>query len=303
MSNQTNQTKRISRCLTINTQCDWDCKYCIAETNLFSVKPPKPRPQDEVLFLNAMKFLSEVPHDKYWSITLSGGEPGLLPTSKLKEIFQLCYNRGLNIDINSNGRIFSKIIEIAYDLTVKNPEERSIKNCVNTIDWHIIPDISEVVDASNIDNPIDTQKFLSKINIPKSFKELDQSTGDPSKQKPSPARELSSLQSIINLIDKLVFYFTTKHKILVRPLIVVTKQDIPLLDIFLSNLQLQIPIEVRICEVDQSGHNKDLIVKNLDILKVYQILLNHPNTVSEESLDIINKILNKEKRNHFDSDN
>lgn len=299
MSNQTNQTKRISRCLTINTQCDWDCKYCIAETNLFSTKPPKPRPQDEVLFLNAMKFLSEVPQDKYWSITLSGGEPGLLPTSKIKEIFQLCYNRGLNIDINSNGRIFSKIIEIAYDLTVKNPEERNIKNCVNTIDWHIIPDISEVVDASNI-NQINTQKLLSKINIPKSFKELDQSTGDPSKQNPSPAIELSS---IIKLIDKLVFYFTTKHKILVRPLIVVTKQDIPLLDIFLKNFQLQIPIEVRICEVDQSGHNKDLIVKNLDILKVYQILLNHPNTVSEESLDIINKILNKEKRNHFDSDN
>ena len=306
----------------VNTQCDWDCKYCIAETNMFSCKPQKPRPADEVIFIQAIKFLNEVPPDKYHSITLSGGEPGLLPINKLKEIFQLCYNRGLTIDINSNGRIFSKLIEmLRFDL--KTDQEISLKNCVktvvSTIDWHIFPDLKEVVEPLfQEDKPYDITawnvNFTSKLNIPNYFKlkewggvrgeiQSKLSTGDPSAPiefKLEPKDVSHPLSAMKTIMDG----FIIMHKIMVRPLIVVTEQDIPYLRVFLdtiqkSPVQLSVPFEIRICEKNESNTNKDLVVTGISQVKVLQVLNDYLPTglVSQESLDILNKIFNKEKRN------
>ena len=317
--------KNITKCLMVNTQCDWDCKYCISETNMFSARPQKPRPGNEVTFIEAIKFLNEVPADKYHSITLSGGEPGLLPFNKLKEIFQLCYNRGLTIDINSNGRIFGKLIEmLRFDL--KTPEESwetSLKNCVetvvSTIDWHIFPDLKEVVEplTKGVDISAWNVNFTSKLNIPDYFKlkewggvrctrreiQSKLSTGDPSAPiefKLEPRDVSHPLSAMKTLIEG----FIIMHKIMVRPLIVVTEQDIPYLRLFLdtvqqSPVQLSVPFEIRICEKNESNTNKDLVVTGISQVKVLQILNEYLPTglVSKESLDILNKIFNKEKRN------
>ena len=275
-----NQFKKLSRCLTINTICDWNCTYCIAETNIFSDKPQKPRPQDEVIFIEAIKFLSEVDPDKYGSITLSGGEPGLLPINKLKEIFQLCYNRGLNIDINSNGRIFNRIVE-------SQPDEISI---INTIDWHLVPNIKEVVEPLGINYKL----FNSKLNVPRVIKDKFSSTGDPSKPNLNPINS-------IELINQTIFLFAQKYKIHIRPLIVVTKQDIQILEKFLNAFKFQVPLEVRICEQNESGWNSHQVPGALDKLRIYKILQKDKN-VSEESLEILDKIFKKEKRDVFDSE-
>lgn len=325
--------KNITKCLMVNTQCDWDCKYCIAETNMFSCKPQKPRPADEVIFIQAIKFLNEVPVDKYHSITLSGGEPGLLPINKLKEIFQLCYNRGLTIDINSNGRIFSKLIEmLRSDLKATNESQinqgTSLKNCVetvvSTIDWHIFPDLKEVVEPLfQEDKPYDITawnvNFTSKLNIPNYFKlkewgyiqegiQSKLSTGDPSAPiefKLEPKDVSHPLSAMKTIMDG----FIIMHKIMVRPLIVVTEQDIPYLRVFLdtiqkSPVQLSVPFEIRICEKNESNTNKDLVVTGISQVKVLQVLNDYLPTglVSQESLDILNKIFNKEKRNDHEND-
>ncbi len=276
------QFNKVSRCLTINTLCDWNCTYCIAETNMFSDKPQKPRPQDEVIFIEAIKFLNEVDPDKYGSITLSGGEPGLLPINKLKEIFHLCYNRGVNIDINSNGRIFNKIIEL-------QPEEIDYTNVINTIDWHLVPNIKEVVEPSGINYKV----FNSKLNVPRVVLKTqdDSSAGDPSKPNLNP----------IELINQTIFLFAQKYKIHIRPLIVVTKQDIQILEKFLIAFKFQVPLEVRVCEPNESGWNKHQVPGALDKLRIYKILQKDKN-VSEESLEILDKIFKKEKRDVFDSD-
>ena len=286
--------KKLSRCLTINTLCDWDCKYCIAETNMFSEKPNKPRPREEEIFIEAIKFLEEVDPDKFGSITLSGGEPGLLPFDKLKQIFQLCYNRGINIDINTNGRIFSKLLEL-------KPKDYSLKSCINTIDWHLFPDLEEVVVPSDGDYNKYYQNFASKLNIPKEFKLEQLTAGDPSDQTPQKV-----YKDPIHIINELVLDFVMIHKIMVRPLIVVTNKDVQYLDGFLSSITrrvtpLTVPLEIRLCEKNESGTNKDLVLTGLNQVKATKIINYYKDIgiVSDESIEIINKLFNKEQRNQF----
>ena len=286
--------KKLSRCLTINTLCDWDCKYCIAETNMFSEKPNKPRPREEEIFIEAIKFLEEVDPDKYGSITLSGGEPGLLPFDKLKQIFQLCYNRGINIDINTNGRIFSKLLEL-------KPKDYSLKSCISTIDWHLFPDLEEVVVPSDGDYNKYYQNFASKLNLPKEFKLEQLTTGDPSDQTPQKV-----YKDPIHIINELIMDFVMIHKIMVRPLIVVTNKDVQYLDGFLSSITrrvtpLTVPLEIRLCEKNESGTNKDLVLTGLNQVKATKIINYYKDIgiVSDESIEIINKLFNKEQRNQF----
>lgn len=286
--------KKLSRCLTINTLCDWNCKYCIAETNMFSEKPNKPRPREEEIFIEAIKFLEEVDPDKYGSITLSGGEPGLLPFDKLKQIFQLCYNRGINIDINTNGRIFSKILEL-------KPKDYSLKSCISTIDWHLFPDLEEVVVPSDGDYNKYYQNFASKLNLPKELKLEQLTAGDPSDQTPQKV-----YKDPIHIINELILDFVMIHKIMVRPLIVVTNKDVQYLDGFLSSItrrvtQLTVPLEIRLCEKNESGTNKDLVLTGLNQVKATKIINYYKDIgiVSDESIEIINKLFNKEQRNQF----
>ena len=286
--------KKLSRCLTINTLCDWDCKYCIAETNMFSEKPNKPRPREEEIFIEAIKFLEKVDPDKYGSITLSGGEPGLLPFDKLKQIFQLCYNRGINIDINTNGRIFSKILEL-------KPKDYSLKSCISTIDWHLFPDLEEVVVPSDGDYNKYYQNFASKLNLPKEFKLEQLTTGDPSDQTPQKV-----YKDPIHIINELIMDFVMIHKIMVRPLIVVTNKDVQYLDGFLSSITrrinpLTVPLEIRLCEKNESGTNKDLVLTGLNQVKATKIINYYKDIgiVSDESIEIINKLFNKEQRNQY----
>lgn len=137
-------------CLTITSSCNWDCKWCIAETNL-SASPENRRKWDDNLMSKASNTLDRIPADKYNSITLTGGEPGLVPKDLLIDLLRKSYSNGLTIDINTNGTIF-KWFNDYVDAYVwqNNVLESNWIETVDTIDWHLAPDLKFDLDHFRI---------------------------------------------------------------------------------------------------------------------------------------------------------
>ena len=258
----------MNKCLTINTLCNWNCKYCIAETNREMIKK---RPPEETIFLEAKKFLENVNPDDYSSITLSGGEPGLLPTDKMVELLEVCKKRNLKIDFNSNGKIFAKLIYIHNNI------DNTLLDCVQTIDWHLSENFNELF--------VDQQyRLISPYLIPlpdKYSKNIDHNI-------------------INNTINNTIEAFKNNYDIEVRPLVVLTEKDInPMLQDYIYEFKgLNSKLEVRICEPNESGSNIDLVLTNINKLKMLNYF-NHTDIISEESGKILEQIINKEKRNVY----
>lgn len=138
----TKPSKQKNLCLTITTTCNWDCKWCIAETNL-NASPENKRKWDSNLLIKASNTLDRIPADKYSSITLTGGEPGLVPKDLLICFLRKGYNKGLNIDINTNGTIFKWLNDYvdAY-IWRSNTIDTNWIESIETIDWHVAPDLN-----------------------------------------------------------------------------------------------------------------------------------------------------------------
>ena len=266
-------------CVTVNTLCNWDCKYCISETNLSSTSQKKER-SEERLFLNALETLRTLNPDHYKSITISGGEPGLLPENKIFDLLQVGYSRGFTIDINSNGKIFKSIIPYIMDYAQLPHDMISdelwykleLIKMIDTIDLHLAPNMEE---GLKMLGDTGTGFIYPNPTLPKSF---------------------FSLYSIIAIARNV--------DIKVRPLMVVGKSDLPYLEDFINAYNKQyIPsstlpkLELRVCMDNESKNNSEKLSKE-DIMGFMKTIYKNPG-VSEESMSIAEAALESRKLNRY----
>lgn len=264
-------------CLTINTQCDWDCSYCIAETNLSAKNITKKfRKNEETIFLEAKDFIRNLNtsklKDQLRSITLTGGEPGLLPSNKLLDLIGTAKNQGITIDINSNGRIFKLL---------KEPKFEEVASCISSIDWHLFPNLHS-----------DLNSIKDKLN------------------KVAQKALLIKVDSFLELIE----YAKTNFDIEIRPLILLTKEDTQNQELIKNFLdwwkneiinfksEYDIKLELRTCELNETCTNKRETLQGKDKLKFYKFMRdsNQPlKIISDESLDILLRLTNNEKRDMY----
>lgn len=154
-------------CLTITSSCNWDCKWCIAETNL-SASPENRRKWDGNLMIKASNTLDRIPADKYNSITLTGGEPGLVPKDLLINLLRKSYSKGLTIDINTNGTIFKWFNDYVDAYVWQNPAmDANWIESIDTIDWHVAPDLTFDLDHFRLYNRTINQMMIqyTRANI------------------------------------------------------------------------------------------------------------------------------------------
>lgn len=163
----TKSSKDSNLCLTITSSCNWDCKWCIAETNL-SASPEKKRKWDSNLMIKASNTLERIPADKYNSITLTGGEPGLVPKDLLINLLRKGYSNDLTIDINTNGTIFKWFNDYVDAYVWRNPAmDANWIEAIDTIDWHVAPDLTFDLDHFKIYNRTINQMMIqyARANI------------------------------------------------------------------------------------------------------------------------------------------
>ena len=153
--------------LTITSSCNWDCKWCIAETNL-SASSGKKRKYNSNLMIKASNTLERIPPDKYNSITLTGGEPGLVPKDLLINLLRKGYFNGLTIDINTNGTIFKWFNDYIDAYVWRNlAMGTNWIEAIDTIDWHVAPDLAFDLDHFKIYNRTINQMIIqyARANI------------------------------------------------------------------------------------------------------------------------------------------
>ena len=163
----TKSSKDSNLCLTITSSCNWDCKWCIAETNL-SANREKKRKWDSNLMIKASNTLERIPVDKYNSITLTGGEPGLVHKDLLIDLLRKGYSKDLIIDINTNGTIFKWFNDYVDAYVWRNPAmDANWIEAIDTIDWHVAPDLSFDLDHFKIYNRTINQMMIqyARANI------------------------------------------------------------------------------------------------------------------------------------------
>jgi len=115
--------------INVTTDCNWDCKYCITNTH---------EAPNKIDIETILKNMEELPPDS--SITLSGGEPGMLSRDDIFKIFEK--NKELNfgkIDLLTNGLFIKK-----YPDLLKYFE---------TIDYHCVQSLKDEIEFLNIDHP------------------------------------------------------------------------------------------------------------------------------------------------------
>ena len=163
----TKSSKDSNLCLTITSSCNWDCKWCIAETNL-SANREKKRKWDSNLMIKASNTLERIPVDKYNSITLTGGEPGLVHKDLLIDLLRKGYSKDLIIDINTNGTIFKWFNDYVDAYVWRNPAmDANWIEAIDTIDWHVAPDLTFDLDHFKIYNRTINQMMIqyARANI------------------------------------------------------------------------------------------------------------------------------------------
>jgi len=83
--------------LIITFKCNWYCDYCIVKTH-----DQNPKPLKEVL-----REIEEIP-SSVESVTIGGGEPGILSEDDITLIINKLLERGFTIDLLTNGLFLEK---------------------------------------------------------------------------------------------------------------------------------------------------------------------------------------------------
>lgn len=104
--------------LNVTFDCNWHCDYCIAYTH----EQPKRR------FEDVIKEIEELPAD-ISSVTLAGGEPGMLSEAQIEEIMISLIEKNKIIDLMTNGLFFER-----YPSLIRFTDE---------IFYHCIEDLSQ----------------------------------------------------------------------------------------------------------------------------------------------------------------
>jgi organic radical activating enzyme len=86
--------------LAVTFKCNWDCTYCLVDTHNQPTKP----------FSVVKAEAHAIP--PYAEVTLSGGEPGLLPRAQLLEIISILRSKSCSVDLLTNGLFFNKHIDL-----------------------------------------------------------------------------------------------------------------------------------------------------------------------------------------------
>jgi molybdenum cofactor biosynthesis enzyme MoaA len=88
--------KEVSYELGVTYKCNWNCSYCISNTHLQPYKTLENVLQEIDLFENNS------------SVTLSGGEPGMLSENDLDIIIKKLQDKNIIIDLVTNGLFLEK---------------------------------------------------------------------------------------------------------------------------------------------------------------------------------------------------
>ncbi len=248
-------------CLTITSSCNWDCPWCIAETNL-NASPQNRRKWDSNLMIKAENTLNRIPTNKYDSITLTGGEPGLIPKDLLICLLQKSYSKGINIDINTNGTIFKWLNDYVNAYVWNNPAlDAKWIETIDTIDWHLAPDLKFDLDHFKIYNRTINQMLIQYA------------------------------RANINL----------------RPLLIISKIETPMLEEFVTRwvneIGNNVRLELRPCLVSKSG-NDDLSLNVYELLHTYRIMKKlksfFPLVITDESLTAWENAINNKNPDTYE---
>jgi organic radical activating enzyme len=104
MTQEMTQEKEIEIELIITYKCNWDCDFCAVDTH--NRKP--------LLFDEIKEKLKLIRYNyPNYNITISGGEPGLLPENQIKYILDDLKEYSKSISINTNGLFLEKYLKYA----------------------------------------------------------------------------------------------------------------------------------------------------------------------------------------------
>ena len=137
-------------CLTTTWECNWDCPYCIVDTH-----------SQKQITIEQIKQKLKLIKPKS-TVSLSGGEPGMLKEDNLKFIIDELLKKECEITVNTNGLFFKKYHK--FDKYIQS----YLYHCTENIDNDII--IPEKIDLNKIDfmivvtdnNMTNLKSFLEK---------------------------------------------------------------------------------------------------------------------------------------------
>lgn len=112
--------------LAVTNECNWNCKYCLVDTH--NKKP--------LVINKVIEKIKQLPDNI--SVTLSGGEPGMLNEEDLLNVIELLESKNCVIDLVTNGlflfryeKYTSRVNEVLYhcieDIDVFLKENKKIK--------------------------------------------------------------------------------------------------------------------------------------------------------------------------------
>ncbi len=134
----------------VTNKCNWNCKYCIADTHKGS----------NVEHQKVLKVLNDLPNDTF--ISLTGGEIGTLSKIEIDEIFEILDNKNIKYCIDTNGlflnkypEYYNKVFDYFYHCSemLYSTDDIFMNDPDNKISYMI------VVDDNNIDR---CHSFLNK---------------------------------------------------------------------------------------------------------------------------------------------
>lgn len=82
-------------CLVVTNLCNWNCDYCSMDTHNRSIE-----------FSQVKEHLKDIPENS--KVCLTGGEPGLLSSEEMEDIFTTLEAKNSVIDVTTNGMFFKK---------------------------------------------------------------------------------------------------------------------------------------------------------------------------------------------------
>lgn len=138
--------------ILVTYKCNWNCDYCITETHESQKKSP-------IRDIDLMEKVDSIPPGEQTS--LSGGEPGLLSKTILKEVISRLEAKNCPIDLLTNGLFIKEHPEFLNHF--ENVQYHCVENIENEIEF---PDLDQkkyeyvlILTNKNIDQ---AGKFIEK---------------------------------------------------------------------------------------------------------------------------------------------
>jgi len=89
--------------INLTWECNWNCKYCIVDTH----KRPRKK------FEDLIQELENLPNGT--SVTLGGGEPGMLSRDEITKVINLLNSKNIIMDLLTNGLFLKKYPHLLHN--------------------------------------------------------------------------------------------------------------------------------------------------------------------------------------------